>query len=514
MTKNKKLYYIAISILGIFAIFLHIYRLTTLPTALNVDEAGLWYNVRCLLNWGIDQKENSWPVLFANIWGEQSPAYAYLAFISCKIFGESLFAIRLPAVLNSILVLVFGYLIVDNIFKNKKINLIYIVLYTVTPYFTIISKMALDCNLMLGFSTAFLYCFLKSLDTHNIKWYVVTGFVCGLTFYTYALSYLMIPVFLVLSLVYLIAFKKVTLKEILAFVAPAIVLGLPLLIVQMVNILGWEEFQILGVTFTRFETARNGEFSFSISNIVFNLTCSLIYIFKGLNGSIYNVPCGYLLYPTSVFIVLGFIFIIRDFVISIKTKEFKPQNFLLFWAVSILFVISLLSEGRDVYQQCAIYFTYIVFAIYAMLNFYQMLKSEKAKKIAVLLLAIVYFVSFAHFSYFYFVEYDKFASETKLMADIVPEELHELEGTTYFLKHYVYYQATYCVPPNEFKADDDHPFVYKDIIFNDYLFEDTAIDESCNYVIYYKDFEKMGYLDGYDFDVEQIGHYLFYKAKR
>jgi 4-amino-4-deoxy-L-arabinose transferase-like glycosyltransferase len=208
--------------IGIIATFLHIYKLTTLPVALNVDEAGLWYNVRCLLNWGIDQKGNSWPVLFANIWGEQSPAYAYLAFICCKIFGESLFAIRLPAVFNTLLVMIFGCLNVDKLFKSKKINLVYLCLFTITPYFTIISKMALDCNLMLGFSTVFLYCFLHSLETKNIKWYVITGIVCGLTFYTYALSYLMIPVFLVFSLVYLVAFKKVTLKEILAFFIPVI----------------------------------------------------------------------------------------------------------------------------------------------------------------------------------------------------------------------------------------------------------------------------------------------------
>ena len=136
--------------------------------------------------------------------------------------------------------------------------------------------MALDCNLMLGFSTVFLYCFLHSLETKNIKWYVVTGIVCGLTFYTYALSYLMVPVFLVFSLIYLTVFKKVTFKEILAFFIPAFLLGLPLLVVQLVNILGWDEFQILGITFTRFETARNGEFAFSVSNIIFKTTSLIL----------------------------------------------------------------------------------------------------------------------------------------------------------------------------------------------------------------------------------------------
>ncbi len=515
MTQNKKAYYpILVMIICSIAMFFHLYRLTTLPAALNVDEAGLFYNVRCLLNWGIDQKGNSWPILFANIWGEQSPAYAYLAFICCKLFGESLFAIRLPAVLNTFLVLIFGYKIVDMLFKNKKINILFLILYTVTPYFTMISKMALDCNLMLGFSTTFLYCFFKALETRKLKWYAVTGIVCGFTFYTYALSYLMLPLFLILALVYLICFKKVSFKEIATFAIPAVILGLPLLLVQMVNILGLEEFQILGITFTRFEHDRSGEFAFSISEILFNFVCSLIYVFKGFNGSIYNVPCGYLLYPTSVFILLGFVFMIKDFIKSIKNKEYKELNFVLFWAISILLVTSMLTGGRDVYQQCAIYFAYLIFVIYAILAFLKMINNAKAKKVFIIILAIVYFVCFAYFSYFYFVQYDEFASETKLMADFVPEELHELDGTTYFLKHYVYYQATYCVPLEEFNATDDTHFVYDDIIFNFYLLEDTPIDESCNYVIYYKDFEKIGYLKDYNFDIERVGNYLFYKSKQ
>lgn len=514
MKKHEKLcYYILTTVIMLTAIFLHTYKLATLPTSLNVDEAGLWYNVRCLLNWGIDQKGNSWPVLFANIWGEQSPAYTYLAFICCKIFGQSLFAIRLPAVINTTLTMVFGLLIVDKIFKNKKINLLYLGLFLITPYFTIISKMALDCNLMLGFSTVFLYCFLKSLETRNVKWYFVAGITCGLTFYTYALSYFMIPVFLIFSLVYLVIFKKITVKEVVMFFIPAFILGLPLLMVQLVNILGWEEFQLLGITFTKFDTVRNGEFAFSVSNIIFNLTCSLIYVFKGLNGSIYNVPCGYLLYPTSVFILFGIVFITRDFIKSLKTKEFKEINFVLFWAVSVVLVVSILNGGRDVYQQCAIYFAYLIFAIYAIIAFFEMIKHTNAKKAFAILLLITYFVSFAYWGHFYFVKYDEFASETKLMADVVPDELNELDGQTYFLKHYVYYQATYCIEPSEFNATDNKPFLYKNIIFNDYLLQDTLIDESCNYVIYYKDFEKIGYLDGYDFDVEQIGSYLFYKTK-
>ena len=54
--------------------------------------------------------------------------------------------------------------------------------------------------------------------------------------------------------------------------------------------------------------------------------------FQGL----WNVPCGYLLYPTSAFIVLGFVFMVRDFIKSVKQKEFKKLNFILFWVLSIL----------------------------------------------------------------------------------------------------------------------------------------------------------------------------------
>lgn len=519
--KNHKISYynILCFVICCFATFLHIYKLETLPTAINVDEAGLWYNVQCLLNWGIDQKGNSWPILLSNMWGEQSPMYTYLALICVKLFGNTLFAIRLPAVLNTFLVMIFGYKIVDLLFENKKTNLLFLCLVTITPYFTIISKMALDCNLMLGLSTIFLYCFLKALDTRNITWYVISGIVCGMTFWTYALSYLMIPLFLTLSLIYLFYIKKVTIKEIIVFFIPAFLLGLPLLIVQLINIFEWNEMTILGITFTNFEKSRHGDgqFSLNISNIIFNFCCAFCYIFNGFATnaykSIYSIQGGYLLYITSFFIISGIFLTVRDCMKSIKTKLYDNKVFLLFWMIAILSVLLTLNKSRDLYQQCAIYIAYIILATYAIFRFYKLITPKQLKIIFIVLLVIIYIVSFSQFLFFYFIEYDDFASETNLMATKVPNEIHKLNGTTYFLKHYVYYQATYCVPPDKFNANDEDPFVYNNIIFGAYL-EDITIETSCNYVVYYKDEKAIEILEEYDFEHKQVGDYIFFMARK
>ena len=511
---NKNVSYYCIALFFVLlSVFLHLYKLDSIPHSLNVDEAGLWYNVKCLLNYGTDQKGNTWPILFANLWGEQSPAYIYLAFICCKIFGDTLFAIRLPSVINTLIIMIFGEKIVNLIFKDKRINLLFLILYTITPYFTIISKMALDCNLMLGFSTVFLYFFLKAVESNSTKYFLVSGIICGLTFYTYALSYLMIPLFLIFSLIYLFYFKKITIKNIMIFAIPAFILGLPLLMIQIINIFDLNEISVLMVTFPKFDTNRGGEFSCNIGNILFNLVLAIIFIFKALEKSIYNIPVGYLYYISSILILIGWGLTIKEFIISIKEKSFKYVNFMLFWAISIIITLLFLNKGRDLYQQCAIYISYMIFLINSFVHIFHKINNKKIARIIALVISVIYFVSFVLFLQFYFVQYDEFASETKLMAAEVPTEINELEGTTYFLKSYAYYQATYGVLPSEFRTEQTGPFVYNNIVFNFYFYPDTPVDTKCNYVIYYKDFDTMQYFNKDDFKISRIGDYLFYLSR-
>ena len=121
IAQSNRLYNFVIFLLFSVFLFLHLYKLDGTISVINIDEAGLWYNVKCLINYGTDQQNNSYPLLFANFYGEQSAMYTYLAFIFVKLFGDTLFAIRLPAAIGSILIFIFGYKIINELYLNNNL---------------------------------------------------------------------------------------------------------------------------------------------------------------------------------------------------------------------------------------------------------------------------------------------------------------------------------------------------------------------------------------------------------
>ena len=95
---DYRLIYIALFIL---AVFMHFYRLDSVPFGLHIDEAGMAYDAFCLANYSVDRYCNSFPVYFINYGGGgQSALYTYLVALLLK-FGLELntWTIRLPGAL-------------------------------------------------------------------------------------------------------------------------------------------------------------------------------------------------------------------------------------------------------------------------------------------------------------------------------------------------------------------------------------------------------------------------------
>ena len=183
---------------------------------------------------------------------------------------------------------------------------------------------------------------------------------------------------------------------------------------------------------------------------------------------------------------------------------------MLFWAVSIFAILSLLNDGRSLAQQGSVYFVYMVFIIQSIVALLKHISSEKTKKIAILILTIIYCFSFSSFLHFYFTEYNTHTSKVNLMAAKVPEELDQQETKVYFLKHYIYYLASRDIHPDDFPADDENVFKYNNIVFNLYIEDGVNIDTNCIYVAYYNDQVRTQILNEYHFEKQRIGDYIFY----
>ena len=105
--------------------------------------------------------------------------YSFLTVISLFTFGTNMLAIRLPAMLFSILIILATYLLGRELF-GKKVGLISAFLSAINPYFIIIGGVALVDIPMTYFMIMSLYFILKSFKTDQNKYYLLSGLAVGL----------------------------------------------------------------------------------------------------------------------------------------------------------------------------------------------------------------------------------------------------------------------------------------------------------------------------------------------
>ncbi len=227
-------YKTTIFILFSLTIFTSTFKLGKVPYGLHVDEAGMAYDALSLSQYGVDRYLNRFPAYLINYGGGQSAMYAYLSAILIKIFGYSINIIRTPAVILRLLIFISGLFIMKN--ENNKLKTFsFLFLLTISPYFIMQSRWGLDCNLMVGFLTISVCLLIQAITKNNIKLLFISGLLFGLTLYTYALSYIIVPILLFFTCVYLLYIKKTNIKELIILGTPIFLLALPLILMILVN---------------------------------------------------------------------------------------------------------------------------------------------------------------------------------------------------------------------------------------------------------------------------------------
>ena len=79
----------------ILAAFLRFYKLDSFP-ALNADEAAIGYNAYSLIQTGMDEHGNAWPIDFQSFNDYKPGLYFYLVLPFVKILGLNEWAVRIP----------------------------------------------------------------------------------------------------------------------------------------------------------------------------------------------------------------------------------------------------------------------------------------------------------------------------------------------------------------------------------------------------------------------------------
>lgn len=174
----------------VFAAFLRIYKLDVYP-ALNADEAAIGYNTYSLILTGHDEHGNSWPIHFQSFNDYKPGLYFYLVLPFVKLLGLSEWSVRIPGASLGVLTVLFVYLLVNELFKNRKFALISAFFLTISPWHLQFSRGGWEVNVATFFITSGLFFFLKGIK--NPKLLVVSSLLLVASLYTYHAARVVVP---------------------------------------------------------------------------------------------------------------------------------------------------------------------------------------------------------------------------------------------------------------------------------------------------------------------------------
>ena len=414
---KKYWYSAALLLLFLIAVFLRVYRLESLPDVLHIDEAGLGYNAWCLAHYGTDRYLNVRPFYPQNFYGGQSPLYTYLLALLIRTVGQgnlSLTLLKIPAVLASLLLFFVGTKSIRLVFDDQKWSIAAAFLLAVCPYYIMSARFALDCNLMLCCSAVALLFLIRFTQTKTLRNLILSGVFFGITMYSYALSYFLIPIFLICISLYLLYTKEISFRRVLLWAACVCITALPVILFVCSLLFHWETIHFLGLTISPIASERMSDvgvtsFWENIKDIIkITLTCG--------SYRLDAVPKFYTLYPLSIpFIVLGFIGAVYSFLVSLYKRTFQADSIYLLFFLSGLITIGLSGSGY-VYRANSFFICYLFFLIKGFFLCCRFLSSYHTG--FMLLLSAGYLLWCISFCSFYFRVYT--------MTDVCPNYLYSI----------------------------------------------------------------------------------------
>ncbi|OGM32775.1 hypothetical protein A3D00_02195 [Candidatus Woesebacteria bacterium RIFCSPHIGHO2_02_FULL_38_9] len=183
------------------ALILRVLWLDKLPQGFTPDEASFGYDAYSILKTGKDQWGTAFPLVLQSFGDYKSPLYAYLTIPFVAVFGLNKFAVRLPNALLGTFAVLVTYLLVRELFKEKKLAIIASFLLAISPWHIMLSRGAFESNLTTFFMPLGTYLFLKGL--RYPKYFVFSALAFGLNLFTYHSAKLVTPlVFFALTFLY------------------------------------------------------------------------------------------------------------------------------------------------------------------------------------------------------------------------------------------------------------------------------------------------------------------------
>jgi 4-amino-4-deoxy-L-arabinose transferase-like glycosyltransferase len=225
MTFLKK-YWLIILIL-VIASFLRFWKLDSYP-AINADEASNAYDAYSLIQTGKDQHGNPWPIDFQSFNDYKPGLYVYLEMPFVKVFGLNEWSARIPSAALGVLSVWVLYLLVKELFGNKKLSLVSAFFLAISPWHIQFSRGGWEVNVSTFFIILGVLMFLRAIKKPNILTFTLSLIPFILSLYTYHAARVVAPLLGVALTVFYWDIITKNLKAFLIACGIGLILFLPL----------------------------------------------------------------------------------------------------------------------------------------------------------------------------------------------------------------------------------------------------------------------------------------------
>ena len=181
----KSIHKILFTLIILFASFLRLYDLSSIPAGVNRDEASIGYTAYSILQTGKDEYGKRLPLSFESFGDWKLPLYIYTTIPFVKVLGLTELSVRLPSALAGIFTIGALFALVRVLFANIPLALLSSFILSIMPWHIHISRVESESNIAILFVTLATILFLKALTYKRTIFLTISGVLFALTYYTY-----------------------------------------------------------------------------------------------------------------------------------------------------------------------------------------------------------------------------------------------------------------------------------------------------------------------------------------
>lgn len=403
----------------------------SIPGGFNQDGAMGAVDALALAAYGTD-RFGSWLPAHFQAWGygQMSVLLSYLMVPFIKLWGLNSVTARLPMLLASIAGAGALYGLVRDIF-GRRAGVLTLLCVAVAPWHFMQSRWALDCNMFPHMFILGLFFLSKGLSRGRYLYLSMVFF--AMCMYSYGVSFYMVPVFLLVSCILLLLWRKVGWRQVLLAMAVYFGLSWPIYGTMLINFMGWETVSLPFTTMAYFPgSTRTSDIIFfteqPMAQLLINARVLWRQVFLQRPDLIWNAMDDFgTLYQCSMPLVLaGAGITVYQAIRGEKSRRIPCALLLVYWAASLM--TGLFINYVNINRINIIFYCHIAFAgiaVYTIIEEWRRLAAGLAAVYGLLLILFLgqYFTDWAE------------QMETRFFADFIDavEYAGELEADYYYI---------------------------------------------------------------------------------